>query len=241
MQRNATGCFEPVFVVIVVSVPLSRPCFLSSQNTKFQKALAQTSCIDPVFIQIDNVQSGPTASTSDITAKISTPDAVAANELFKNLSMAWSVNASVVFPTFLVGSSLSSLQVTACISGYELKTQSPSTCQLICPLGYYCNDGSSPAPAFPLFVDVKFSLKSTATNQPVRSKVGNALAAASGIDSNRVKYLNTSYDIISQRRLSDIQGLEYLTVYFQVDCDISNMATTVQSALQSQTSTLPAQ
>ena len=120
-------------------------------------------------------------------------------------------------------------------------TQSPSMCQLVCPLGYWCNDGSSPAPAFPLFLDVKFSLKSTATNQPVRSKVGNALAAAAGIDSNRVKYLNTSYDIISQRRLSDIQGLEYLTVYFQVDCDISNMATTVQSALQSQTSTLPAQ
>ena len=128
---NATGCFQSVFVVIVVSLPLSRPYVLSSQNTKFQEALALTSNIDPVCIEINDVQSGPIASTTDITAKISTPDAGAANELVKNLSMAWILNASGVFPTFLIGSSLSSLQVTACISGYELQAQPPSTCQLI--------------------------------------------------------------------------------------------------------------
>ena len=142
-SSNATSCFPSVFVVVVINVPIPRPFF--DQTAAFQNALAVYAAVDPAHITISVVQAGSDVATTDITSEIATPDASAADALSKSLTRD-SGAADRAFASVgseLGGSSLVSVQVTACVVGYELEEQPPpSSCQL-CLANYYCAGGTS--------------------------------------------------------------------------------------------------
>lgn len=140
-STSKDNCSTAVFVVLVINLPILRPFFTDETNTIFQNALAHASFTDLGHIIVDIIQPGNNPSTTDVTSRIAVLDASAAAALVKKLN---STNLQADFVTHgFHGVLLTSVQVTACIAGYELQTSvPPSTCQ-ICQANYYCLGGTN--------------------------------------------------------------------------------------------------
>ena len=144
-SRSITECYAAVFVVVVFNVPLPRPYFLSIQTTEFQNALARLAQVDAAFVTVDIIQAGSDSATTDVTCKIATLNAPEANAL----SNSFTENLGAVDTAFMSmgsdfkGTSLSSVEVTACVPGYELATQPPPSACKLCLPNYYCLGGAN--------------------------------------------------------------------------------------------------
>ena len=238
--RNMSSCFSSVFVVVVINVLLSKQFFFADNTSSFQNSLAQLARTDSAYISIDGIDTGADHATTDITFKIATLDAEAASALSSNLSQTWNSSAGFVG---LNGASLISVLLTACVPGYELQSQSPSTCQLACPLGKYCLNGEMYS-AFSLLVDLQLSImNSVAMTESENLKLQTALAAAAGVDFSTVKWLNSSgaSGDVHVPGIRSAKPETYFSVSFQIDCKDVNMASRAQLALDSPSSTLNAQ
>jgi len=105
---------------------------------KFPKIIAYLAIRNPAYVIVDSVQTGEISATTTVKSKIATADAQAAMTLLQSLDSRAldSEYDSLGFN----GSSIISLQVSACLPGYELL--SPQICQL-CPSNYFCSGGSA--------------------------------------------------------------------------------------------------
>ena len=138
-------CFISVFVVVVINLPLSRPYFLSDQATAFGIDLARLAVISSSFVTIEVIRAGENAATTDVTARIATSDANAAQVLSTRLT---SSSDTLKEMNSFAGSTrngavLISVQVTACLPGYELQAQPPPSICELCPTNYYCVGGGT--------------------------------------------------------------------------------------------------
>ena len=135
------NCSAAVFVVIVVNLHISRPYFTDQTSLQFQKAVSTSLDTDTAHVSVDIVQSGNDPSTTDVTSRIATVNAEIASGLVRRL------NSQGIQASFnsnnLAGASLSLVQTTACVPGFELQSQPPpSVCQP-CPANYYCIGGTA--------------------------------------------------------------------------------------------------
>ena len=148
-SSNKSSCVPSVFVVVVINLAVSR--FSFDQTAAFQNALSNLARVEPSYVVVEVVEAGSDAATTDITSEIATSSAHAADALLKSLVQR-SGSLEKSFATVgsqLKGASLASVEVTACIPGYELESQPPpSTCKL-CAANYFCpggDTGRSPCP-----------------------------------------------------------------------------------------------
>ena len=204
-STSEADCFAAVFVDVIVNVPISDPDFKGQTESLFQDAIARAAGRRLDYVTVDYIQPGNNNGTTTVTSKVATFDAKEAAILFQGL------NASTVQSAFVslgLGSpTLISVQVTACVPGYELVTsQSNFQICLPCPSNYFCSGGSNgrqscPAGSFSapganassfcnpvVFVAVAVTLpispKNFTTDQ--QSKFQAAMAATAGVPLERV-------------------------------------------------------
>ena len=205
MSTSEADCFAAVFVGVVVNVPISDPDFKGQTELLFQDAIARAADRRPDFVTVDNIQPGNNNGTTTVTSRVATFDAKEAAILFQGL------NASTVQSAFasvgLGSPTLISVQVTACVPGYELVTsQSNFQICLPCPSNYFCSGGSNgrqscPAGSFSapganassfcnpvVFVVVATTLPISPNNftSNLQSKFQAAMAATAGVPLERV-------------------------------------------------------
>ena len=141
-STSEADCYAAVFVDVIVNVPISDPDFKGQTELLFQDAIARAAGRRPDFVTVDNIQPGNNNGTTTVTSRVATFDAKEAAILFEGL------NASTVQSAFeslgLGLPTLISVQVTACVPGYELVTSQSNfqTC-LPCPSNYFCSGGSN--------------------------------------------------------------------------------------------------
>ena len=134
------NCSPSVFVVLIITLPILRPFFTDQTSMQFQTALAYSASTDSAHVIVDIVQSGNDPTTTEVSSRIATSDALAAASLVKGLDPQ-KIQARLQIHSFQ-GASLTSVEVTACIPGFELQAQPPpSTCQP-CPSNSYCLGGT---------------------------------------------------------------------------------------------------
>ena len=134
---DAVACKPAVFVIVTISVPIMRYTFSDAVELLFLNGLASTCGLNPGYMVISGIVGDFTTSVS---CTIATENAKFAAVLAQTL------NGDVVqnglslygFPNCAV----LSVQVTGCLPGFVLSTS--QTCQL-CPSGFFCVGGSSPA------------------------------------------------------------------------------------------------
>jgi hypothetical protein len=144
-SRSKADCFASVFVTVVINVPIARPIFSAAQSQlqtskeeQFASSLARAANRDPDYISLDIIQEGNDPGTTTVTSRVASADPQAAAAVIQNLDPA---RLQAAFAQGGVPSvSLISVQVTACLPGYELS--SSQTCQL-CQPKYFCPGGSS--------------------------------------------------------------------------------------------------
>jgi tRNA A-37 threonylcarbamoyl transferase component Bud32 len=133
------ACFDSVFVIVSVNVPMGRPSF-ESVKTKFEGSLALATNRGLEFVSLDIIQAGDDPSTTTVTSRIAVPDAQTASTIAQSFQSAMLnvkfTDESLASPTLI------SLQVTACMPGYELLSPPSQTCRQ-CPSNYFCLGGSS--------------------------------------------------------------------------------------------------
>jgi serine/threonine protein kinase len=138
-------CFASVFLVVVVNVPVARPAFSEAEvqlqepaEERFRDALARAVRLSPDYISLDIIQEGNDPGTTTVTSRVATVDARAAATAYQILD---STRLRTEFAVRgLPAATLISVQVTACVPGYEL---SPAqTCKL-CASNYYCSGGTT--------------------------------------------------------------------------------------------------
>ena len=135
--KSKGACFDSVFVIVVINLPVLRSLFSQVEKT-FQDSLAHAADRSIDYIALDIVQAGDDPSTTAVTSRIAALDAVAAAKITQKLA---SADLKAEFePRGLSNPTLTSVTVTACVPGYELS--SSQTCQR-CPPNYYCAGGSA--------------------------------------------------------------------------------------------------
>ena len=134
---SKTDCFPAVFVVVVINVPIPRPNFVD-QTDDFQAALALLAGRSSDNVSLDLIQPGDDLRTTTVTSRVASFDAQTAAALFQRFKTS---NATAKFTSKGLGfPTLISVQVTACVPGFEL--DSSQICAL-CPADYFCPGGSS--------------------------------------------------------------------------------------------------
>ena len=139
------ACFAAVFVVVAINVQIPRPIFSEVQlqfqvsaEERFKRSLARAANLSSDYVSLDIIQEGNDPGTTTVTSRVATRDAQAAAVVFEALD---SNHLSAEFTSEgLFSLTLISLQVTACVPGYELS--SAQTCQL-CSSNYFCPGGPS--------------------------------------------------------------------------------------------------
>jgi serine/threonine protein kinase len=136
------NCSSAVFVYVVVNLPILRLFFTDQTSSNFQHTLAYVAGTDFNHVVIDIVQFGNDPRTTDVTSKVATLDPTSAEDMVLRL------NATAVQSSFdtngFKGSSLMSVQVTACVPGNELLVQPPPSTCVPCQSNYFCSGGSAP-------------------------------------------------------------------------------------------------
>ena len=128
-----------------INVPVARPSFGEvplrfqfSVEERFKASLASAANRSPDFVSLDIIQEGTDPGTTTVTSRIASFDANAAAAVRQNLE---SARLKTQFASEgLLDPMLISVQVTACVPGYELSPM--QTCQL-CTTNYYCPGGTS--------------------------------------------------------------------------------------------------
>ena len=143
---NITSCFPSVFVFVVINLPISRPFLSSNQILAFQNSLANLAGVNIAYVIIEVIQAGVNAATTDVTSKIATFDAAAAAVLSKRLLLQSSYTMGknlISINSDFTDSVLASVEVTACVEGYELQAQPPPSTCTICLPDFYCSGGAN--------------------------------------------------------------------------------------------------
>jgi serine/threonine protein kinase len=144
-SSDKSSCEPSVYVVVVINLPILRPFFKFDQTSVFQNFLANLTRINQSYVTVNAVQAGSDTTTTDITSNIATSNASSADVLFKSLTQ----NASAVYERSMsIGSQfkgyhLVSVEVSACVPGYELESQPPPSICRLCSANYYCTGGAS--------------------------------------------------------------------------------------------------
>lgn len=137
-SKSIDSCVQSTAVVVSINVPILRPDFTQDLSLTFQQALGHLTGRDIGYVTIDVIQSGSNASTTTITSRIAEADALSADLLANSLN---EDNIQIRLASLgFHGALLLSVQVTACIPGYELSTSQECT---QCPSNYICLGGSS--------------------------------------------------------------------------------------------------
>ena len=132
-------------MIVTINVPIARPIFSEVQARSqtsveqlFKASLARTTNRSADYVSLDIIQEGNEPGTTTVTSRVATPDAQAAALVFDILDLA---HLTAEFASNgLQNPTLISVQVTACVPGYELS--SAQVCQL-CPAKNFCPGGSS--------------------------------------------------------------------------------------------------
>ena len=201
---SSASCVPSVFVIVAVNIPIKRPEFKDDRVLHFQNALANATRWDHKYVTIKLIQAGEDPETTTITSDIVAPDAKEAAALVGIVrSSAMSTELSLKFGYY--HASLTSVQVSSCVPGYELSLLS-HTCQL-CPANHFCRGGSMGREICPtdlgfsppgadniasctsaVFVTLIFSIPIFKGNitDAFKSKVIAAISQTAGIESERV-------------------------------------------------------
>ena len=125
------NCTSAVFVYLVINLPILRLFFTDQTSSEFQSTLAYSANTNPSHVVVDIVQTGNDPRTTDVTSRIATRDPQSAAALRVRLSDT-AIQSSFAADGFK-GCSLMSVQVTACVPGYELQAQPPPSTCVPCP------------------------------------------------------------------------------------------------------------
>ena len=203
------NCSFAVFVVLIINLPILRPFFTDQTSLRFQSAVANSAGTDSNHVTVDIIQSGNDPTTTEVTSRIATTDAQSAAALVIRL------NSMTILAGFnsngFEGATLLSVQVTACVPGFELQSQPPpSTCQP-CAANYFCTGGTAartPCPdggfsapatnmssactqaAVVLVVDFAVQLSNFTTS--IQSTFLHILASSAGVSLNQVAIISIS-------------------------------------------------
>ena len=217
-SASKKNCTSAVFVVLVVNLPILRPFFTDQTSSKFQIALAFSAGTDSKHVIVDIIQPGNNPSTTDVTSRIATVDASTAAALVSRLNVI-SIQSGF-YTRGIQGAYLMSVEVTACVAGYELQAQlPPSICQP-CPANYFCLGGTAARASCPdggysaiaanssnactqtavvLVVDLPLSPSNFTSN--LQLGFLHALALIAGVPSNKVAILSfDAVSVVSARR-----------------------------------------
>ena len=243
------NCTSAVFVYLVVNLPILRPFFTDQTSAKFQSVLAKSAHTDSNHVVIDIVQSGDDPSTTDVTSRVATLDASSAAALVLKLNVT-AIQSSFAQNGF-AGSSLMSVQVTACVQGYVLQTQPPPSTCLPCQANYYCLGGtaaSAPCPGGTFSASAANSSASCTqaavvlvVNLPVpqsnftanfQSMFERALALTAGVDADQVAIVSIN-DASSARRAMQVSNPQAVQVTSQIIAANPTTAAVISDKLDS--------
>ena len=226
--NSSAFCSASVFVIVTMSVNIVRPEFTDSSAVLFQKTLAYVVGKSPEYVSVTAVVQSLDGLSTVVTSNIAFSNAGDADLLANSILNQNQANFNLGFKEF-DGCNLLTVQLTACIPGFELISQTCHMCpqnrfcvggsvgSQICPTGTYSPSGSNSSnsckPAIFVLISVSLPLsKDNFTNQ-MQNRLRSALALTGTVDVMRVSILAITQAASQARRFAGSPSL--------VNCEIA--------------------